>query len=190
MASPIRNSEEGDWRHRMRDPEEGASISHREEVYIKGASQTSQIHDEGNKLIFYNPSSGLMASPKRNSEKGARFVITKYRQESDTDKVPVTLKIDGTNLYLFCSNGELILEGLENDETLDTIQGSTKRFLFFRTKRVKGVMFESVMYLEMFICTDNINAPSPVNMSKFEDPKKIFRFTIDGESSFVGEILL
>ncbi|XP_073480206.1 interleukin-1 beta-like [Aquarana catesbeiana] len=166
-----------DRRYYRRDRGEEESLLTKGEVYKIGTSQTSQIHDDGSKWIFYNPSSGLMALPKQNPE-GARFVITKYSTESDTDKVPVTLKINGTNLYLSCSNGELILEN--NDENLDTIQGPTKRFLFLRTRSLNHVTFESVMSQKMYICT-NSSGPSPVNMSKDSDPKKIVGFTIDAE---------
>lgn len=178
-------SSANDRRYYRPDQEEGQSLVPKGEVYTIGTSQTSPIHDEGNKWILYNPSSGLMALPQRNSEKGARFVITKYRQESDTDKVPVTLKLDGTNLYLSCSNGELKLES--NDGTLNKIQGSTQRFLFLRTRLIKSVTFESFLAKEMFICTNNISGPSPVKMSKYSDPEKIVSFAIDAEvgGSFV-----
>ncbi|XP_077325715.1 uncharacterized protein LOC143960748 [Lithobates pipiens] len=171
--------------YRPDEEEKGQSLLPKEEVYKIGASQSSQIHDDGNKWILYNATSGLLALPKKNSENGARFVITSYRQASNTDKVPVTLKIVGTNLYLSCSNGELKLEN--NNENLDKIQGSTQRFLFLRTRSIKSVTFQSVALKEMFICTENISGPSPVKMSNYSDPEKIVSFTIDAEvgGSFV-----
>ncbi|XP_040201919.1 uncharacterized protein LOC120933040 [Rana temporaria] len=170
MAFHKQNSEERDGRYYRPDGEEVLRLPGRE-VYRKRTSQTSQIHDD--------PSYWLMATHKQNSD-GAKFVITIYGPQYIT--IPVTLKIEDRNLYLACINGVLTLEDPnDNGETLDTIQGSTKRFLFLRP-RPNGqiVTFESVMSPKMFISTD-MSETSPVEMSKSSDQAKIVGFFIDKE---------
>ncbi|MBN3296977.1 interleukin-1 beta [Amia ocellicauda] len=101
---------------------------------------------------------------------------------------PVTLKIDGRNLYLSCSKGNgnpiLQVEEVTDKSSLSTLHSSSDmaRFLFYKKDGGNSnTTFESAMFPSWYISTAVRDERRPVAMCSEEQSDRIINFMVSAE---------
>ncbi|XP_018110615.1 uncharacterized protein LOC108712739 isoform X1 [Xenopus laevis] len=155
-----------------------APVSYRREY-----SRTYFIKDSNNKwFVFENGVLKAKYLQGDNFNNRATVTISKYSSLSG-GKIPVTLKIEGPNIFLLCSSGSLQYEA--TNENLDTISDESKeKFLFYQNPiGTFTCSFEPTRNLQLTLCTDtssNVNVQPKssntpnVHFSLFSPPSSRF----------------
>ncbi|XP_031755141.1 uncharacterized protein LOC116409784 isoform X2 [Xenopus tropicalis] len=152
--------------------------------YRRESSRTYCIQGSDNKwFVFENGALKGKYLQGANVRNKATVTICKYSPWVE-GKIPVTLKIEGPNIFLNCLSGTLQYEAT-NEQNLSEIDQSEEKFLFFQNATGSSTCsFEPTANTQLTLCTDSAssnvsvqpkssNTPN-VHFSLFPPPSKLF----------------